>query len=257
MILTRLGNKQKLAEAIYNHLPPHKLRVDMFFGAGGLFFYMPQAKYNILNDFDDDVTNLYLIVLNRKNEFIKMLQQFPISSSLIKYWKKNKETDPLKKAVRFLLLSNFTYLGKGDTLRLGIDNTKKILLKNIDPTFKMLQNAKITSNDFREVLSKISFSEKVTSKDDTHLLLDPVYYDTEHYYNVPKWTKNETLDCFDIMQNSGITATMCEFNHPFIINEAKKRDLNIIYLKERQNIKNRKIEILITNYDNPQLKFKL
>lgn len=32
----------------------------------------------------------------------------------------------------------------------------------------------------------------------------------------------------------------------------KKRKLNIIYLRERANIKNRRIEILITNYEAAQ-----
>lgn len=255
MILTRLGSKKSIAMDIYNHFPEHKMRIDLFFGAGGAFFNMPKAKYNILNDFDDDVTNLFLVVQNQKKELTRAIELLPISQSLVKYWKNNKESDPLKKAIRFLLLSNFTYLGKGDTLRLGLDNTKKILLHNIDPTFEALQDVKITTNDFREVLPKISFSEKVLSKNDSFILLDPIYLDTEHYYNVPEWTVNDTLDCFNIMQTSGIKSGLCEFDHPLIVEEAKKRNLNIIPIKERRNIKNRRKEIFITNYESPQHKF--
>ena len=39
-----------------------------------------------------------------------------------------------------------------------------------------------------------------------------------------------------------------EFNHPFLIEEAERRGLFINYLGERQNLKNRRVEILITNY---------
>ena len=181
----------------------------------------------------------------------------PISSTLVKYWKNNTETDPLKKAMRFLLLSNFTYLGKGDTLRLSLDNSKKILLKNIEPTFEALKDVKITTKDIREVISNISFSEKVLSKKDTYLFIDPIYFETEHYYNVPKWTRNDSLDCLNIMDNSGINAGMCEFDHPTIVAEAKKRNFNIIYIKERQNIKKRSQEIFITNYESPQYKLNI
>jgi len=41
---------------------------------------------------------------------------------------------------------------------------------------------------------------------------------------------------------------MAEFNNPFILNQAKERNLNVITIGERQNLKNRRTEILITNY---------
>lgn len=254
MILTRLGNKQGIASEVYPHFPTHKMRIELFFGAGGSFFNMPRSKYAILNDLDDDVTNLYLVLQERKEEFYNAVKLMPVSASLVKYWKKHRETDPLKKALRFLLLSNFTYLGKGDTLRLGLDNTKQLILSKIEPTFELLSDVKITNYDFRKVLSKISFDKNVLSRDDSFVYLDPVYLDTEHYYKVPEWTKNDTFDCFEIMSNSGIKCAMSEFDHPFILKEAKKRGFNIIQLQERQNIKNRRHELLITNYRAKQYK---
>ncbi|BDS10592.1 DNA adenine methylase [Aureispira anguillae] len=248
MILTRLGNKRQLAQTIYRHFPNHRMRIDLFFGAGGLFFYSPKAAFNILNDLDDDVTNLFLILKERKEDLYQALELLPISSSLVQHWKKQQETDPLQKAIRFLFLSNFTYLGKGDTLRLGLDNTKARLLTRIEPTFEALKNTKITNYDFREVLGKISFSRTVLDKEKAFVYLDPVYLETEHCYKVPNWTQKESLDCFDIMSHSGIKCAMSEFDHPFILAEAKRRGFNIIPIRERQNIKNRKMELLITNY---------
>src|SRR5690606_17463258 len=99
------------------------------------------------------------------------IELLPISESLLKYWKTHKESEPIKKALRFLLLSNFTYLGKGDTIRFGIDKCKQNLLDRIEPTFQMLKNAKITSVDFREVLGKISFNDNVTPKKESFVYL--------------------------------------------------------------------------------------
>jgi len=45
-----------------------------------------------------------------------------------------------------------------------------------------------------------------------------------------------------------------QFNHPFIIQQAKERNLNVHIIGERQNLKNRRTEILVTNYENNQLK---
>jgi DNA adenine methylase len=248
MILTRLGNKRRMKIELAKYFPKHRMRIELFFGAGGSYFYLPIPKYAILNDLDDDVTNLYLVIQNNLDQLIKQIELLPISESLIKYWKKHFEIDPIKKAIRFLFLSNFTYMGKGDTLRLGLDNAKVSILENINETFFKLQNVKIMNRDFREVLPAISFSKGLNDKEMCFVYLDPIYFETEHYYRVPKWTEKDTTDCLDLMLSCGIKAAMSEFDHPFILSEAKKRNLNIIYLKNRVNIKNRRTEILVTNY---------
>ncbi|KGO89568.1 DNA adenine methylase [Flavobacterium suncheonense] len=256
MILTRMGNKRRIIKKIASYFPEHRLRIELFFGAGGSYFYLPKPKYSILNDLDNDVTNLYLIVQNHKAELIKQIEILPISEGLIKYWKQNQETEPIKKAIRFLFLSNFTYLGKGDTLRVGLDNAKQTLLKNIDSTFNHLTDCKILNRDFRDVLKCISFSKGLNDKENCFIFLDPIYHETEYVYNVPKWTQKDTIDCLDLMVNCGIKSAMSEFNHPFVVSEAKKRGLNIITIGERANIKNRKTEILITNYELSQIQLQ-
>ena len=253
MILTRLGNKRRMKTNLVKLFPKHKMRIELFFGAGGSFFYLPKPQYCIVNYLDDDVTNLYVVIQNQMEEFRRQIEIVPISESLIKHWKKNQETDPVKKAVRFIFLSNFTYMGKGDTLRLGLDNAKDSILLNLFKTFDMMKNVKIMNRDFREVISKISFSKGLNDKENCFVYLDPVYLDTEHYYKVPNWKEKDSLDCLDIMVNCGIKAAMSEFDHPFIVAAAEERGLNVIPVKSRANIKNRRIEILITNYDSNNL----
>ena len=257
MILTRLGNKRQLKDKLQEHFPTHRMRIELFFGAGGSFFYLPIPKFSILNDFDDDVTNLYLVLIHQKEELKKQIELLPISESLIKFWKKNTESEPMKKALRFLLLSNFTYLGKGDTIRLGIDHAKLNLIDRIDPTFEMLKNTKILNVDFRDVLKKISFHKDVTPTSDCFVYLDPVYLNTEHWYRVPNWSIKDTEDCFKIMANCGIKCAMSEFDSLEILNFALKYNMNVIYLKDRQNIKNKRQEILITNYESNQYKLSI
>lgn len=102
MVLTRLGNKKGIADKLYQYFPPQKLRITPFFGAGGAFFYTPRAKYNVINDLDDDVTNLYLVISTQTEELIDAVTTMPISSSLLRHWQDNIPADPVLKAARFL-----------------------------------------------------------------------------------------------------------------------------------------------------------
>lgn len=250
MLLTRLGNKRKLAGELHQYFPPHRMRIYFFAGALGSYFNMPKAKYTIINDLDDDVTNLYMVVENRHEELSAALRRMPVSMSLANYWMKNRESDPVKAALRFLYLSNFTYLGKGDTLRLGVNQTKAKLLKRIAPTLEELNRShtQITSMDFRELLSKISFADRVLSKDETFGYLDPPYFEQGNTYNTPVWTWDDMVACLDLMVEGGIPAAMSEFDHPEVIAQAEARGLNVFSVASRRNIKNRRTEILITNY---------
>ena len=65
MILRRLGNKTKIAKEIQKYFPTHSIYVEPFFGAGGMFFNKPKVKFNIVNDMDSDVFNLFQVVNNK------------------------------------------------------------------------------------------------------------------------------------------------------------------------------------------------
>jgi len=252
MILRRLGNKGKIADKIQSYFPAHKVYIEPFFGAGGMFFNKPKAKYNIVNDLDSDVFNLFQIVMNQKEELEKAFLLMPIHSDLLDYWKKNEETEPIKKALRFLFLSNLTVMGIGNSIQGGIYNDKLSFYEKIEPCFKYLDNVKMFNTDFKDFLNKkIAFGDSGFSCgiNETFIYCDPPYLGTDSNYS-NDFTEDQTEDLFNTLIETKCKFSISEFNHPFIINEAKKRGLNIIYIGERRNLKNRRTEILITNYEN-------
>jgi len=117
-LLRRLGNKQAVAAKIMQYFPPHDIYIEPFFGAGGMFFNKPRAKHNFLNDNDDEVFNLYMVVLEERERLKFELSRMPVHQSLWKYWKSNIPEDRVLKAVRFLFYSNFGYMGKPETIDL-------------------------------------------------------------------------------------------------------------------------------------------
>jgi DNA adenine methylase len=174
----------------------------------------------------------------------------PIHQSLMKHWRNNEETDPVWKAVRFLFISNFTYLSKGYNLKFSADNTKRILLERIEPTFSYLSDAKFMNVDFREVLNQISFQDNksLCKKDAAFIYSDPPYYGTDGWYTHNSNSENDVIDHFDILKASGIRFAISEFSSGFILDLANSYNLNVHVIGDRVNLKNRRTEVLITNF---------
>jgi len=257
MILRRLGNKKKLAKQIQAFFPEHKIYIEPFFGAGGMFFNKPKAKYNIVNDLDSDVFNLFQVVMDQKDELERAFYMMPIHSDLLEYWKTNKETDPIKKALRFLFLSNFTFLGSGNGLRIGASGgtNKNIVVNNLNSTFDKLKNVQLNNCNYKKFINSIRFDDRKnpTETNQTFIYADPPYINTNDNYS-NSFTKTDSLELFEALQKTGCRWAMSEFNNPFILDQAKQRGLNIHFLGSRQNLKNRRTEILVTNYENRQIK---
>jgi DNA adenine methylase len=245
MILRKLGNKRKIALDIQKHFPFHNMFIETFFGAGGMFFYKAKAKYNIVNDLDSDVFNLFKVVTTRKEELKKAFFQMPIHSDLLEHWINNNETDEIQKAIRFLFISNFTFLGTGEAIKYGNENPKNKMYHYIDKTFDLIHDVQFMNKDFRIFLNSIQIREP----EKTFIYNDPPYLNKVNNYS-HSFTEADSNDLFDQLENTGCKWAMSEFNHPFILKQVNSRHLNLITIGERQNIKNRETEILITNYKN-------
>ena len=248
MVLRRLGNKSRLAVDIQKYFPKHKIYIEPFFGAGGMFFNKPKAKYNVLNDLDSEVFNLFQVISLRKNELEELFLQMPVSEDLWQYWKVTQEEDPIRKALRFLFLSNYGYMGKPDTLHFTFENTSKILYENIKKTHDFIFDCKFMNADFRDIFNKLAYRHKA-DKLDTFVYCDPPYLDAGNNYKCG-FTYKDSEDLFKVLIESGCKFAMSEFDHPKIIEQAKDNGLIIEVIGERVNMKNRRVEILITNYKN-------
>ena len=248
MILTRQGNKKIISQNILQYFPKHNTYIELFFGAGGMFFNKPLALNNICNDYDNDVYNLWYEVKFNKENLIKELETLFIHN---KIWEEYKDKKPIDKTLRaslFLMYSNFGYMGRPQSLGYSAScNYKDMIIERIDKTFNLLKDVLFMNYDFRSVIEKIKFRTD-KEKENTFIYSDPPYLGTMDYgYN---WCEQDAIDCFETTFNSGFKAAMSEFDNEFILNQAKERELNIIYIGERKNMKNRRTEILITNYKN-------
>jgi len=246
MILLRLGNKQMIAKEIQKRFPSHKIYIEPFFGAGGMFFNKPKAKHNIVNDLDSDVFNLYQVVLNNKDELFELYKITPYHSDLIKHWKNNEETEPLKIAMRFIYLSNFSLLGTGSQLSYGAAACGRRKTEDFKILLDLIEGVQFMNVDFRKFFSNF----QIRGTEDQHFIYcDPPYLGTNDNYS-NSFKEQDSSDLFDCLQATKCKFAMSEFDHPFILEQASKRNLNVDIIGERRNLKNKRTEILITNYEN-------
>lgn len=247
-LLHRLGNKTLLVKhGLLHYFPPHDLYVELFFGAGGVFFNKPKAKFNVCNDVDSDVYNLFQTIKTRKEDLREVFSKVPKHQDLLEYWKKNQEPDPVYKAARFLFLSNFTYLGKGQTLGLGFTNDKQITLDRFDETYDYIQDVQFLNSDFRDVPKKISLKQP-ENKERAFIYADPPYLDTDNNYS-QGFKESDTEDLFLMLSSSDVRFAISEFDHPKILELAEHYNLLVLKLGERRNLGNRRMEVLVCNYE--------
>ena len=242
------GSKQRIVNKILNYFPPHKTYIELFLGAGGLYFNKPLSRYNFVNDIDDDIFNLFMVIKDKPVELHNAFNELVVSESLYKYWKDNNETDDIMKAVRFVFLCNWGYLGKPNTLKITQNNVKSIFLSKIDIVNRLLEDTVILHCDFRKVLNKVSLRDKENGKKTAFIYADPPYLSTASPLN-RDFTEQDTRTLFKMLVESEIRFAISEFANPVILELAKKYSLRVIEIGERCNLKNRRAEILIINYD--------
>lgn len=249
MIVKRIGNKSKLAHKIVSYFPEHTYYFEPFFGAGGLFFNKPKCEYNYLNDIDSEVFNLFMVIKENVDEFKKQWEQIPIHQDLFNFWKNNEETDPIKKAIRFVFLSNLSLYSKGGTFRtrLGENNDSKILKGNLEKGVQFIQDVYFYNMDFRDFLNSFK-GTIVVQKDKVFIYNDPPYLNTTNNY-AEGFKEKDFVDLLNILQEMGCKWAISEFENDKVLDLVQQRGLRVIPIGERKSLHARSVEILITNYE--------
>jgi DNA adenine methylase len=172
-IIPRVGGKFYSYKKIVSMMPDlrNKFYVEPFVGGGSIFFNKPKARVEVINDFDEEMVNLY-----------RVAQLRPIELSDKKYTQedldtifKSTTTDAEERAINTQLKMRLTFAGRNKKLTsraVSIPNTNKNQVK----IHEKLRDTIIENEDYKIIINKYD-------SPNTFFFLDPPYEDSKRTTN--------------------------------------------------------------------------
>ncbi|SHF15137.1 DNA adenine methylase [Tissierella praeacuta DSM 18095] len=177
--ICRMGGKSKLRKTIIDMIPTHVCYVELFFGAGWVYFGKELSKVEVINDIDKELINLFKMIKYHAPEIERMLD-YQISSRDMFEEYKNYTIDYLteiNRAVRFLYLITQSFAGKGQHYGYGTTKipSQQIFYKNLLMDLKdRLRNTYVENLSFETIIDKYD-------REHTFFFADPPYFETTGY----------------------------------------------------------------------------
>lgn len=194
-----IGGKRALAKRIIGMINavPHRCYAEPFVGMGGVFFRRDRrAPSEAINDWSDDVANLFRILQHHYVPFMDMLR-FQITSrrnfeKLIAL-EPNSLTD-LQRAARFIYLQRTGFGGKVAGRTFGTDTYQggRFDISKLGPVLEAIHERLGSVR-----VEHLPWAEFIDRYDRPHTLfyLDPPYYGCENDYGAGMFSRDE----FEVM----------------------------------------------------------
>ena len=65
IVIPYYGGKYELSKTLVPLIPLHERYIEVFAGVLTMFFRKTKAKWNVLNDIDSNIVNLYICVIEK------------------------------------------------------------------------------------------------------------------------------------------------------------------------------------------------
>ena len=176
IVIPYYGGKYELSKVLVPLIHHHKRYIEVFAGGLSMFFRKHKVEWNVLNDIDNNIVNLYMCVIEKHDELVKNLFWLPKSRKLfldfreeIKENNKIEIPDPVQ-AAKYFYCIRYSF----NKLVHTPFSMNKDMNKNWDNEFeyskKFLGNATIENLDFETLFSKY------IPREEDFWYLDPPYF---------------------------------------------------------------------------------
>lgn len=181
-IIPWVGGKRRLAKQLLSFFPEHKCYVEPFCGGAALFFKKDASKVEVINDINGELINLYRVVKNHLEEFVRQFK-WALSSRQVFEWEKATPSEVLtdiQRAARFYYLQHTAFGAKVEGQTFGTATTAPTGI-NILRLEETLSAAHLRMA--RTTIEHLGWAECIEKYDRPHTLfyLDPPYWNTQGY----------------------------------------------------------------------------
>lgn len=246
--INRMGGKSKLRNKIIGLIPMHICYVELFLGAGWVYFGKEPSKAEVINDIDRELMNLFRMLKYHAPEVERMLE-YDFSGRDIFYEYRDYTMEcmtEIHRAARFLYLISQSFAGIGRTYgysALG-KPSQHIFHQGVLSKIKArLANTYVENLSFETVIEKYD-------RETTFFFADPPYFETAGYGS--EFGENEHLLLLDKLKGIKGKFLLTINDHPKV--QAWYRGFNVesvevAYSVSRARKARKKYrELIITNY---------
>lgn len=179
--ICRMGGKSKLRKTIIEMIPEHTCYIELFFGAGWVYFGKEKSKVEVINDIDKELINLFKMIKYHSPEIERQLEYEFSGRDIFEEYKHCtiEYLTEIHRAVRFLYLITQSFAGRGGVYGYGT-NTKpspQIFYKNVLGDLKeRLRNTYVENLSFEKIIDKYD-------REYSFFFCDPPYLETTGYGN--------------------------------------------------------------------------
>lgn len=191
-----LGGKRLLAKTIVKLLPPHELYCEVFGGSATILLEKSVSKIEILNDLNGEVINLFRVVQNHIEEFIRQVRWTIISRDEFERQKAlhTESLTDIQRAVRLYYLLRGGYAGKLGSPSFG---AKSFPLSRVEEslieTHQRLENVIFENLPYEKCIEKFDRKEAL-------FYIDPPYWGCEGDYGKGLFAREDFEKIRNILQ---------------------------------------------------------
>jgi len=253
-----IGGKMALREVIVSMFPPFFERyIEVFGGGGWVLFHKQPGPFEVYNDFNGLLTNLFRCVRDKPLELIETLrfvlnsrEDFEITRSALV---RESPMSDVQRAAYFYQLIRYSY-ASGLTSYASQPHDMWANFPLIMQAHRRLSKVVIENKDFEKLIRQ--YDRPVS-----FFYPDPPYYETEGYYhNVGEdgFTKEDHIRLRDTLFGIEGMFLLSYNDHPFVWEMYDAPGIWIVPVSRINNIKQRYDggcqfnELLISNYDPAQ-----
>lgn len=219
-----IGGKKVLREKIITEFPNEFERyIEVFGGAGWVLFARDKhAKFEVFNDRNSDLINLYRCIKYHREELQKELMFILHSRELFWDFKNQMQrsgmTD-IQRAARYFVIIRSSFGADLRSFATGVENISDRVNEFMDVQ-ERLKKVIIENRDFEDII-------KTYDRDTALFYLDPPYYKAEQYYDA-KFVKEDHVRLYHSLENiKGKFVVSYNYND-FIIDLYKKYNIKTI-----------------------------